>query len=286
MSRNRILLPIAIFLLSLAPSPALSAEKPSCREVHGLDAMLGPGAVLLLGELHGTREAPAFTANVACAALAAGLPVKVGLEIHDSQAETFATFLDSAGGEADRGALLSTKFWTREYQDGRSSQAMAELLEALRALRAGGGALEVLLFDSATMPQKITRDQAMGERLRDAIKSDPRSLFIVLTGNLHSRIAKGSPWDPEFLPMGYFIRQGIGERSLVALNLSTSGGTAWTCQGSTAESCGAQRFGGRGEGEGWRVTVDGDEPGDDGHHGRYFVGAMNASPPAVGTTSD
>ena len=41
-------------------------------------------------------------------------------------------------------------------------------------------------------------------------------------------------------------------------------------------------MGGRGESGDWKITVDGDTPGEQGHHGHYHVGDLTASAPAVG----
>jgi hypothetical protein len=59
------------------PATASLVAAPACRESPRLDSLLAPGAVLLLGEMHGTAESPAFLANAACLGLRPGRPVTV-----------------------------------------------------------------------------------------------------------------------------------------------------------------------------------------------------------------
>ena len=69
-------------LSALTVATALAdAPDPACAPADGLDPLLAPGRAILLGEIHGTNEAPDFTDTIACHALAAGLEVIVALEL-------------------------------------------------------------------------------------------------------------------------------------------------------------------------------------------------------------
>ncbi len=104
-----------------------------------------------------------------------------------------------------------------------------------------------------------------------------------MTGNVHSRVSRGTPWDESYEPMGMLVADTLEGRLPLALNLSSTDGTAWTCNSGRAEDCGARKMGGRGEGEDWSaLVVHRTTPGEKGHHGHYHVGAITASPPAVG----
>ncbi|HEX6200040.1 MAG TPA: hypothetical protein VF150_07255 [Thermoanaerobaculia bacterium] len=168
MRKPRAVLPVPLLLLVLlvAPGPAAASE---CGDVPGLDPLLEPGAVLLVGEMHGTEQAPAFVREVTCAALAAGLPVTVGLEVDRGDDETYQAYLGSDGSPAARERLLAAPFWNREFQDGRGSVAMLELMEALRVLRAssGDGRLRLTLIDRPEAG--AGRDEAMAERVAEAM---------------------------------------------------------------------------------------------------------------------
>ena len=58
---------------------AAAAVTTPCPPIEGLEPLLAPGKILLLGELHGTEESPAFALDVACHAANTGLEVIVGL---------------------------------------------------------------------------------------------------------------------------------------------------------------------------------------------------------------
>lgn len=261
-----------------------AAEPPSagasCDPVPGLTAdLLVPGTVLVLGEIHGTTQAPAFAADVACAAARAGRKVLVGLEVPREEAARIEAFVASAGGAADREALVAGPFWRREYQDGRSSQAMAALLDALRGLRAAGHAVSAAAFDRAERTSAQERDRAMAAELARALGADSTAVGVVLTGNLHARLRIGTPWNATFENMGYLLGQALPERRLVALDGTSTGGSAWICQSGEAASCGAKTLGG-GPGTAPGITA-GATLDDKGYHGTYFLGELVASPPAV-----
>ena len=135
---------IAVLLIG----PMAVAETEPCRPIPGLDPLLTHGRVLLLGEIHGTDQAPRFTLDVVCAAAAADLPVIVGLEIPTREQPLVDRFLASTGAPGDRPALLRGSHWQSDYQDGRGSAAMADLLDGLRRLRQQGRKVRVVLFDS------------------------------------------------------------------------------------------------------------------------------------------
>jgi len=124
-------------LAVLAPAPSLLAAPapPACPPIEGLAPLLAAGHGLLLGEMYGTVESPAFLANVVCLAIQAGRPVTVALEIPFQEEARITAYLGSAGAAADRKALLGGPFWQDAYQDGRRSEAMLALLESLRRLR-------------------------------------------------------------------------------------------------------------------------------------------------------
>ena len=95
----------------------------------GSELVLAGPRLTLVGELHGTREAPAAMLALAEAASERG-PVRVGLELPvEEQAH-----LDRFFGDGDRAQLLAGDFWSRGLRDGRNSEAMADLLDVLGLL--------------------------------------------------------------------------------------------------------------------------------------------------------
>lgn len=272
-------------LLALLPAltfgAAAGAAPPAgdCPAVPGLDALLQPGTVLLLGEIHGTAQAPAFVATVVCHALARELPVTVGLEIPLGEQERLQAFLASDGGRAARAALLAGPLWQAEVQYGVSSRAVLELLDTLRAHRTAGARLEVLAYDPGPGPAQ-QRDRAMAGNLAAVLGAQPQRFAVVLSGNLHNRLTVGTPFDREMKPMGHLLRQRLDGRRVVSLDMAHQGGTAWICTGSQAADCGVQRISGAAErtsGVELYETEDGTAP----FSGRYFTGPVTASPPAA-----
>ena len=258
-----------------AGAPAHAAD---CAEVSGLAPLLEPGTVLLMGEMHGTEEAPAFVEDVVCSALAAELPVTVGLEIDRADDGAYQAYLASDGSDAARAKLLESPFWDRTYQDGRGSVAMLELMESLRAL-GDRGTLRTILIDE---PDAADRDAVMAERVGAAIEARPKDLVVVLTGNIHNRVAKGMPWNDELEPMGYRLRAAHPDARVVSLDMAYPGGSAWVCFGNGPDGCKAQDLNGLPEAAG-RSGVEISEGAEEGapYDGRYYVGELTASPPAI-----
>lgn len=139
------------------------------------------------------------------------------------------------------------------------------------------GELEVLYLDDPSHP--AGRDRAMAERLLRARERAPGRLFVVLTGNLHNRLTRGTSWDEEYEPMGLHLARALPEEALVSLELTHAGGGAWVCQGGAPEDCGVVRVSGRealGAGVVLHAAASG-VPVD----GEIHLGPITASPPAV-----
>ena len=107
--------------------------------VRATSELIRPGRVLLIGELHGTYEFPALVAGIAASAATKGLGILVGLEIPRSEQGRIDRFLGSDGSPDAIASMTESPFWHRpkEWDDGRSSIAMLNLLCTLRALGVG-----------------------------------------------------------------------------------------------------------------------------------------------------
>jgi uncharacterized protein (TIGR03067 family) len=259
--------------------PALAAgvvAAGECPPIEGLEPLLRPGRVLLLGEMHGTEESPAFALDVACHAARAKLPVVVGLELSPAEHARVDEFLDSEGTVTDREALLAGSIWQRDYQDGRNSVAMADLIDGVRRLRREGLKVGISLFDASGASGGQHRDRQMGLNLAAVAEAAPESMLIVLSGNMHSRVSRGNPRDPDYEPMGYVLANAITRERVVALNVAHGNGSAWIC----GRTCGVQRLGGAHGESRWVIEID-ERTRPAGHQGWYHVGAITASPPAT-----
>lgn len=265
-------------VLCLSSGSLLAA---ACPEVPGLDSLLEPGNLLLIGEMHGTEQGPAFLRDAACRGLARGLPVTVGLEVDRAEDEAFQAYLGSDGGAVARERLLAAPFWRPEFQDGRSSRAILGLMEDLRKLAAGAGELQVVLIDRPKPPAE--RDAAMAERVAESVAARPDDVFLVLTGNIHNRLTKGMPWNAELEPMGYLLAKRLPEARIVSLDMAYPGGTAWSCFGS---ECRAKELGGSKTAAGRSGVELLEKPAGEPYTGRYFTGPLTASEPAIAPPSE
>lgn len=232
-----------------------------------LEPLLRPRHVILIGEPHGTAEFPALVASMVDTLVATGTSVIVGLELPMTE-------------EVESGAV--GPFWSRnaEYQDGRSSIAMAGLVNDLAERRRDGDPVEMVAMDGpwvapgSSIPLDFMdlleqpRDELMAANLLAVMDRTPRACTIVLAGSMHTSThaiawrTLGSillPWFPV----------------LVSLMGQLTGGTRWLLPG-TGEP-------------GHPVDVPdldlpvgalwADEPGADGHHGYVNLGVVTASPP-------
>lgn len=255
-----------------------------CRAIEGLDPLLVPGAVLLLGEVHGTVESPAFAANAVCVALRAGHSATLALEIPREEQTRIEAFLMSDGTKADRAAVLRSEFWSSNYQDGRRSQAMLFLLDEVRQLRRGGRPIRIKLIDRAERPATSAhRDRWMAEALVQALDESPVAVVIALAGNIHTRVSRGTPWDANYEPAGFVLASRKPEIRLTSLNVSHQGGTAWICTSADAASCQARPLRGSPDSQAGRVVLL--PQITNGHRGIYGVGTLTASPPAQSPAS-
>jgi hypothetical protein len=246
----------------------------------GLSPQAKRGAVMLLGELHGTQEVPRFVAQGACQTASSGTPVTVGLELPVENQERVATFVHSAGTDDDWLKLMEAPFWRSPFPDGRGSEAMANLLEQLRRLRSQGLDVDAFVFDHPK-EQGQERESAMADTVLSQVHKSPQRFFLVVTGNIHPRTVQGLPWDKKYRPMGLLIAQQVEDT--VALDVAYNSGTAWICaEGATGEKleCGVKQTKGKDNGDRYFVHLW-DGPDKNGFHGIFYVGPVTASLPAV-----
>jgi hypothetical protein len=273
--RTSILLVLALGCGS-APPPAAAPTSPPTTPappppIDLSAAALPPHGTLLLGDLHGTREIPAFVGRLAAAA-SAREPVVLALEVWPELAPSIQAFLASDGSPAMRRQLVAGPWWQDPYQDGRRSVALADLLETIRALRAAGRPIEVVAIDDTSRDPEA-REEAMAQRVIAARRAHPDATLIVYAGNLHTS-KRQVRFRPGFAWMAMRVA-GAGI-PLVSLDARYADGTAWNCRDAVAEHCGVDFVIGRGPELGIRI-----EPAPSGAYDGWFgVGSVTASPPA------
>lgn len=264
-----------------APPAQPAAASFACAEIAGEEKLTAP--LVLIGDLHGTREIPAAFGDLVCHAAAAhrGQTLLVGLEIPTGEQAAIDTFLAGAGDAAAAQALLAGDFWHRDYQDGRSSEAMLALLGELRRQRQAGLKVVVRGIDPKQYDSPGERDAGMAANVSAAIDAVHPAQTLVLTGNVHTRTLNGYPWDAkaDYVPMGARLR--AQHAGLIALDVKNLGGSAWMCTTADPKECGPHDLRRReANGPIPRIELDPAAAPTTGYDGALFLGPVTASLPA------
>jgi hypothetical protein len=259
--------------IALLTLPARAVNIPAgmdCSEIPGTTDYLRGHRIVMFGEGHGTREAPATFLRIVCAALKQGASVAVGLEMPVDLSEPLATYLQSTGDHAARTALLRADFW-KQGQDGRASVAMADMIDGLRRLRQAGYPLAVFAMQGAGTDWHVRNDEKMATRIREEFNAGPTSLILTLTGNVHSMKTKPE-WFPAEVPSP--IPTYLKDLDPVTFDLTSTGGSAWSCR----EECGPHSEAVRSGPDRFVVTAS---AMGDAYIGQINIGKTTASPPAA-----
>lgn len=212
--------------LAMGGPPAAAGTPPAadCATVDGLGAVLSrPGLrYLLVGEIHGTVEAPALFGDIVCAA-AADRPVVVGVEWPASSQPMLDAFLAAEGEAEALTALMRAPAWERP--DGRSSAAMLDLLRRVRGLRVAGRAVSLVAFDHEipTPGTSDVREAAMAALLLRAAAERPDALVAALTGSGHADQEGFVSMQPPVRSMA----QHLPRAELASVAVARPGGAAW-----------------------------------------------------------
>lgn len=169
---------------------------------------------LIIGESHGTAEAPAFTLALIDQLSREG-PVVFGVELSPD-----STALPCGGA----GAALPAS-WKKDRADGRTSIAMHDLVCGAQKL-AKRRRITVVFLDDRSSGKPFDTNAA--SKFVDVLKATPNAAGVILTGNFHARNSPGS--------LTANIR-ALGVQ-VVSATQSTgfAGSTAWQC---TTAGCGA-----------------------------------------------
>lgn len=267
----------ALFLaLALWPAAARAAPVACGVEIEGLDALAADaaGKVIVIGEMHGTREAPAAVAELACLLARHHERVLVGLEFPEAITISFLEpFYAAPDAQAGLSLAASHPFWNeRESQDGRSGVAMLGLLESLRPL-VHAGKVGVFAFDRAgTEDQLADRDLAMAHAIEE--RRAEADTLLILTGNIHAMKRVLHRGERTLVPMASHLPPD----ATVSLNaVGIADGDAWNCQ---ADGCGTHRNPGAGNPQAPTTPALVLGPDASGRYdGILYLAGSSASPP-------
>jgi hypothetical protein len=262
-------------LAACAAAPRVPAPPPA-RDALALPPELEvPGATILLGDLHGTREVPGFVADLVTQ-LAATRPVVLALEILPSELPSVGAYLASDGGRAARDAALRDPWWQAAYQDGRRSVAMFAMIDRVRALRAGGARVEIACFDVPITDPSASevREAGMTRNVLAIRAAHPGATLVVYAGNFHVRRAPmGFAPDHAWMAM-QLARAG---QAFVTLDARYADGSSWSCPDADPARCGPRVAVGYGDERGVHL----ERSADGAYDGWFGLGPITASPPAA-----
>lgn len=257
--------PALLFLVLAAPWAPAWAVGAAADLLHW---SLGGERLVLVGEVHGTREIPAMLGDLA-SLMVTERPVVVGLELPAREQGRIDAFLASDGTSDSRSQLLQGPFWTRSRQDGRSSEAMLNLIERLRTMRREGRPVTVLAFDASEESME-SDDAAAAERIRAAYRAEDGTTMLILLGNYRASLAGETP------TLGSRLL-GLGPLSV---DVTAWRGSYWTCD-HDSNDCGPRSLAGSDSGAAPMLHTDADTRAR-GFASQLILGAISMSPPALG----
>ena len=212
--------------LLLAPSFSLANEIACDRE-----SLVPEHRLTLFGELHGTNETPVVVAEHVCQ-LSTKRPVVLVLEIPRSEQAAIDRYLSSDGRRASRKQLIESAFWAADWQDGRASIAMLDLIDRIRELNAKGAKITVVADDGFSGQD---RDLVMSETVAANMRKSPDAAVVGLFGNYHTGEIIGTRSNPDHQRIGYRLRSF----DPLTVTVEPARGWAWLC----APKCGISSAG-------------------------------------------
>ncbi|WP_300553612.1 hypothetical protein [Maricaulis sp.] len=200
--------PIAAIITALAVALSAGAETPkapACAEGQAVsfEDLAAAHKAILYGDYHGTREMPAVFADAVAQAAAGERRVLVALEYPPEwQAD-----LDAVMAALDELAALDA-FSMHHTKDGRTSDAMRNMLLQLRALKLAGADIHVVAADSRRyrtdedraavsaldLPDSVDRtlsvwDLDLALHTKAACEAVDCDLILMFAGNYHTGLA-------------------------------------------------------------------------------------------------
>jgi len=193
--------------------------------------------LMLIGEVHGTTQVPAFVGRLV-ELEAARHPIVLALERTDAETAALNAFLSSRGAPGDRRALSTTKGWSGGIADGRSSTAMLDLLDLVRRLRQSGKQVSVLLTEKMPDDMSVLQgpgaaqryvEKSMAQTIRQSVTDGKDGTLVIgLMGSYHLRVANDGPY-------GASVAGQLNDLSPIVAFVDGTG-SAWTCIDANCES--------------------------------------------------
>ncbi len=191
--------------------------------------LLKKDRAILLGEVHGSNEAAEFAEGMANLWLASGEKVLLGLEINQDNQDSVDRFMQTGNFKF----IKNMPFSHREFQDGRSSTAMANLIKSFYQK---GKIKIVCLAVPSSLTASRKRDSIMAANASKALSENPDWKLITLTGNVHNKLELGGFG----FPMGYWMLNNeavkLNKEQVASIDIVFETGKCWNCQGHNGTS--------------------------------------------------
>lgn len=195
-------------------------------------AALNPKYVVF-GELHGTRESPAFVGRTLCGLAAKGERLLLAIE-HSSTHNDRLQAAWSLPADQFRNALPSIGWKGR--RDGVASQAMFEMVVQAHGLSQRGYPVDIVAFNGARdlaqrekwshLPGQGPHEAAQAENIFSAGSAKTYDRVLILVGNYHAMKQPIKFGANEFEPMALRLSKSA---KTISLNMRHANGTAWNC---------------------------------------------------------
>lgn len=188
---------------------------------------------VVFGELHGTRESPAFVGSTLCGLAAKGEHLLLAIEHSstDNEKLQMAWLLPT---DEFRNALPSIGWKGR--QDGVASEAMFEMVVQAHGLNQRGFPIDIVAFNGARdlaqsdkwshLPGQGPHEAAQAENIFAAGSAKPYDHVLILVGNYHAGMQPIKLGANEFEPMALRLSKFA---KTISLDMHYAEGTAWNC---------------------------------------------------------
>lgn len=282
-----------------APSPMAPAAEPCALPEGWSEVASRQPRYVVFGEFHGTRQAPAFIGNIACALASRKQRILVAIEQHSPDN---GALQDAWQLPANRfGQAVRLVGW-KGRKDGVASEAMFAMLVRLHELKTTGLPIDIVAFNSddaqaqrfANLARQGPHEAAQAENIHEAASRGSYDQVLVLVGSFHAGKARYGEGAESFDPMAARLAS-FGP--VVSLDMRFAAGTTWNCitkpgvkfipghpPPADAIDCGLHEL--KGDPDLKRApfiglgAFPGEEP-DTGYDGFFWLGPVSGSPPLL-----
>lgn len=181
--------------------------------------------IVVFGEFHGSQESPELFSELACHAAKNTSHLLVGVEMDTIHGDTLNLAIKANPDPSDIIEAAKTN-WTTH--DGRSSDAMLQMILGLSELNSRGGNVSLFAFDqlpsnwSSSVATYNNRAALMAANVDEEVATHSGAV-IVLTGSTHARKASFDFDHDTYVPMASLI----ASKPVLSMGMNHRGGDVW-----------------------------------------------------------